>query len=54
MVKKEIEFLESLSDMKNVVEIMKLDKVGNYDVYFFDKQYEGLKMKEMIVFDFVI
>ncbi|VBB74967.1 Putative poly [ADP-ribose] polymerase 2 [Podospora comata] len=51
MVKKEIELLESLSDMKNAAEIMKLDKVGNYDVHPLDKQYEGLKMKEMTVLD---
>ncbi|KAK0702580.1 poly polymerase catalytic domain-containing protein [Apiosordaria backusii] len=51
MVKKEIELLESLSDMKNAAEIMKLDKTGNYDVHPLDKQYEGLKMKEMTVLD---
>ncbi|KAK4172040.1 putative poly polymerase 2 [Triangularia setosa] len=51
MIKKEIELLESLSDMKNAAEIMKLDKVGNYDVHPLNKQYEGLKMKEMTVLD---
>ncbi|KAK0609522.1 poly-ribose polymerase-like protein [Bombardia bombarda] len=51
MLKREIELLESLSDMKDAALIMKLDKVGNDDVHPLDKQYEGLKLNEMTPLD---
>lgn len=51
MVKKEIELLESLSDMKDAALIMKMDKKGDDDVHPLDKQYQGLKMKEMTPLD---
>ncbi|KAK4120960.1 PARP-domain-containing protein [Parathielavia appendiculata] len=47
MVKREIELLESLSDMKDAALIMKMDKAGDDDVHPLDKQYQGLKMQEM-------
>ncbi|KAK4463012.1 putative poly polymerase 2 [Cladorrhinum samala] len=46
MVKKEIELLESLSDMKDAALIMKLDKMDG-DIHRFDKQFQGLHMEEM-------
>jgi poly [ADP-ribose] polymerase len=51
MLKKEIELLESLSDMKDAALIMKMDKVGDDDVHPLDKQYQGLKMEEMTALD---
>ncbi|AEO55796.1 hypothetical protein MYCTH_2132970 [Thermothelomyces thermophilus ATCC 42464] len=51
MVKKEIELLESLSDMKDAALIMKLDKVADDDIHPLDKQYQGLKMEEMTPLD---
>jgi poly [ADP-ribose] polymerase len=51
MVKREIELLESLSDMKDAALIMKMDKVGDDDVHPLDKQYQGLKMQEMTTLD---
>lgn len=51
MLKREIELLESLSDMKDAALIMKMDKAGNDDVHPLDKQYQGLKMQEMTTLD---
>ncbi|KAH8880546.1 PARP-domain-containing protein [Thozetella sp. PMI_491] len=51
MLKKEIELLESLSDMKDAALIMKLDKGGNDGIHPLDKQYAGLGMKEMSPLD---
>ncbi len=51
MLKKEIELLESLSDMKDAALIMKLDKIGDEDIHPLDKQYQGLGMKEMTPLD---
>lgn len=51
MVKKEIELLESLSDMKDAALIMKLENAGDDDVHPIDKQYNGLGMQEMTPVD---
>ncbi len=51
MLKREIELLESLSDMKDAALIMKLDKAGDDGVHPLDKQYQGLGMKEMTPLD---
>jgi poly [ADP-ribose] polymerase len=50
MVKREIELLESLSDMKDAALIMKLEKADD-DVHPLDKQYAGLGMEEMTPLD---
>ncbi|KAK3985736.1 putative poly polymerase 2 [Cladorrhinum sp. PSN332] len=47
MLKKEIELLESLSDMKDAALIMKVDKAAQDDVHQLDRQFQGLKMDEM-------
>ena len=47
LLKKEVELLESLSDMKDAVDIMKIDKKTKDTVHPLDKQYLGLGMKEM-------
>lgn len=49
-LKREIELLESLSDMKDAALIMKTDKAGD-DVHPLDKQYQGLNMREMTPLD---
>jgi len=51
MVKKEVELLESLSDMKDAALIMKMEKVADDDVHPLDRQYQGLKMEEMTPLD---
>ncbi|KAJ4289291.1 hypothetical protein N0V88_007042 [Collariella sp. IMI 366227] len=51
MLKREIELLESLSDMKDAALIMKLDKSLEDDVHPLDKQFQGLNMKEMTPLD---
>ncbi|KAL7751432.1 hypothetical protein RI367_003292 [Sorochytrium milnesiophthora] len=54
MIKKEVELLESLSDMKDAELIMKLEKkaaVGDDNVHPLDKQYQGLNMEEMTPLD---
>ncbi|KAL2134721.1 hypothetical protein VTI74DRAFT_11041 [Chaetomium olivicolor] len=51
MVKREIELLESLSDMKDAALIMKVDKAMEENIHPLDKQYRGLKMKEMTPLD---
>ncbi|KAK3325101.1 poly-ribose polymerase-like protein [Apodospora peruviana] len=51
MVKKEVELMESLSDMKDAALIMKMDQVGDDNVHPLDKQYQGLKMEEMTPLD---
>lgn len=51
-LKKEIELLESLSDMKDAAEIMKIDKKGGGDeVHPLDVQFKGLNLQEMSVLD---
>ncbi|KAK4230294.1 putative poly polymerase 2 [Podospora fimiseda] len=47
MLKKEIELLESLSDMKDAALIMKVEKATKDDVHQLDRQFQGLKMEEM-------
>ncbi|KAK3328628.1 poly-ribose polymerase-like protein [Cercophora scortea] len=51
MVKREIELLESLSDMKEAANIMKLDKTGDDDIHPLDKQFQGLGLEEMTPLD---
>lgn len=53
-LKKEIELLESLSDMKDAELIMKVEKGQKNQkstVHMLDRQYEGLGMEEMIALD---
>ncbi|KAK4160598.1 putative poly polymerase 2 [Cladorrhinum sp. PSN259] len=47
LLKKEIELLESLSDMKDAALIMKVDKASQDEVHQLDRQFQGLKMDEM-------
>lgn len=51
MLKKEIELLDSLSDMKDTANIMKVDKGSEADIHPLDKQYQGLGMEEMTPLD---
>jgi poly [ADP-ribose] polymerase len=51
MVKKEIELLDSLSDMKDAAKIMKTDKGSEADIHPLDKQFQGLGLEEMTVLD---
>lgn len=51
MLKTEIELLESLSDMKDAALIMKMEKAGDDDIHPLDKQFQGLKMREMTPLD---
>ncbi len=50
-LKKEIELLESLSDMKDAELIMKTDRARTDTMHPLDKQYRGLGMKEMAPLD---
>ncbi|KAK6699201.1 hypothetical protein SNK05_012017 [Fusarium graminearum] len=47
MLKKEIELLESLSDMKDAAEIMKVDRKTRDTIHPLDRQFAGLGMEEM-------
>ncbi|ROT39067.1 poly polymerase 2-A [Sodiomyces alkalinus F11] len=52
LLKKEVELLESLSDMKDAAEIMKLDRVkaaGRDNVHPMERQFLGLGLDEMTV-----
>lgn len=51
MLKKEIELLESLSDMKDAAEIMKIDRKSRDTVHPLDRQFKGLNLEEMSVLD---
>lgn len=51
MLKKEIELLESLSDMKDAAEIMKIDRKTRDTVHPLDRQFKGLNLEEMSVLD---
>lgn len=51
MLKKEIELLESLSDMKEATEIMKIDKKLKDTMHPLDRQFQGLNMNEMTTLD---
>ncbi|KAF4453009.1 poly ADP-ribose polymerase [Fusarium austroafricanum] len=50
-LKKEIELLESLSDMKDAAEIMKIDRKSRDTIHPLDRQYLGLGMEEMTPLD---
>lgn len=50
-LKREVELLESLSDMKDAALIMKLDKAGDKDLHPLDRQFQGLKLDEMTPLD---
>jgi poly [ADP-ribose] polymerase len=47
MLKKEVELLESLSDMKDTASIMKNDPKDIDGLHILDKQFKGLNMDEM-------
>ncbi|KAH7145952.1 poly polymerase catalytic domain-containing protein [Dactylonectria estremocensis] len=51
MLKKEIELLESLSDMKDAAEIMKIDRKTKDTIHPLDRQFQGLGMEEMSPLD---
>ncbi|KAI6784882.1 Poly [ADP-ribose] polymerase-like protein [Emericellopsis cladophorae] len=51
LLKKEIELLESLSDMKDAAEIMKVDRKTQHTVHPLDRQFQGLGMEEMTPLD---
>jgi poly [ADP-ribose] polymerase len=51
LLKREVELLESLSDMKAAEELMKIDRKAKYDVHPLDKQFQGLGLNEMTVLD---
>ncbi|PTB78739.1 PARP-domain-containing protein [Trichoderma longibrachiatum ATCC 18648] len=52
MLKKEIELLESLSDMKDAADIMKMDrKSTDNNIHPLDKQFQSLGLNEMTVLD---
>ncbi|KAF4969972.1 hypothetical protein FSARC_2874 [Fusarium sarcochroum] len=50
-LKKEIELLESLSDMKDAAEIMKIDRKSRDTVHPLDRQFQGLGLEEMTPLD---
>ncbi|OHF01880.1 hypothetical protein CORC01_02758 [Colletotrichum orchidophilum] len=50
MLKKEVDLLDSLSDMKVAADLMKVDRKNN-DVHPADRQYQGLGMEEMTPLD---
>ncbi|KAL7934054.1 poly polymerase catalytic domain-containing protein [Trichoderma chlorosporum] len=50
-LKKEIELLESLSDMKDAADIMKVDRKSTDNVHPLDKQFQSLGLNEMTVLD---
>ncbi|KAF5021335.1 hypothetical protein F66182_6635 [Fusarium sp. NRRL 66182] len=51
LLKKEIELLESLSDMKDAAEIMKIDRKSRDTVHPLDRQFQGLGLEEMTPLD---
>ncbi|KAL6360737.1 hypothetical protein LRP88_06444 [Fusarium phalaenopsidis] len=51
MLKKEIELLESLSDMKDAADIMKIDRKTVDTVHPLDRQFQGLGLEEMTPLD---
>ena len=51
LLKKEIELLESLSDMKDAAEIMKIDRKTKDTVHALDRQFQGLGLSEMTTLD---
>ncbi|KAL7945314.1 poly polymerase catalytic domain-containing protein [Trichoderma barbatum] len=50
-LKKEIELLESLSDMKDAADIMKIDRKSTDNIHPLDKQFQSLGLNEMTVLD---
>lgn len=51
LLKKEIELLESLSDMKDAAEIMKIDRKTKDSIHALDRQFQGLGLSEMTTLD---
>lgn len=51
LLKKEIELLESLSDMKDAAELMKFDRKATDNVHPLDKQFQSLGLNEMTPLD---
>lgn len=51
LLKNEIELLESLSDMKDAADIMKVDKKAIDNVHTLDRHFQGLNLNEMSVLD---
>ncbi|KAF9769268.1 hypothetical protein IL306_013356 [Fusarium sp. DS 682] len=51
LLKQEIELLESLSDMKEATEIMKIDRKTRDTIHPLDRQFQGLGMEEMTPLD---
>lgn len=51
LLKKEIELLESLSDMKDAAEIMKIDRKTKDTIHALDRQFQGLGLTEMTTLD---
>jgi poly [ADP-ribose] polymerase len=51
LLKKEVELLESLSDMKDAADIMKIDRKSKDTVHPLDRQFQGLGMEEMTTLD---
>jgi poly [ADP-ribose] polymerase len=51
LLKKEIELLESLSDMKDAADIMKIDRKTVDTVHPLDRQFQGLGLNEMTTLD---
>ncbi|KAM0477496.1 hypothetical protein ACHAPX_005809 [Trichoderma viride] len=51
LLKKEIELLESLSDMKDAADIMKIDRKSTDNVHPLDKQFNSLGLNEMTPLD---
>lgn len=47
LLKKEVELLESLSDMKDAAALLKTSLKDKSDVHQLDRQFQGLSMKEM-------
>ncbi|KAF4333469.1 hypothetical protein FBEOM_12705 [Fusarium beomiforme] len=51
LLKKEIELLESLSDMKDAAELMKIDRKTRDTIHPLDRQFQGLGLEEMTPLD---
>ncbi|CAM1507898.1 Fc.00g047460.m01.CDS01 [Cosmosporella sp. VM-42] len=51
MLKNEIELLESLSDMKDAADIMKIDRKTKDTIHPLDRQFQGLNLEEMTALD---
>ncbi|KAF4990369.1 hypothetical protein FGRMN_8504 [Fusarium graminum] len=47
LLKREIELLESLSDMKEAADIMKIDRKARDTIHPLDRQFQGLGLEEM-------